>query len=97
MYHQVLIPDDQQTFLEFLWWRTDDINDEPQDFMMCAHVFGGASLASLSNIESYRQQRSVWSRCSNYAVEKLLRAKSSKVNEGCAISKTACTEYDQHV
>ena len=49
MYHQVLVPDDQQTFLKFLWWSTDDINDEPQDFMMCAHVFGGTSSASCSN------------------------------------------------
>ena len=65
----MLVPDDQQTFMKFLWWRTDDINDEPQDFMMCAHVFGGALSASFS----------------------------SKVNEGCAISKTACTKYDQHV
>ena len=49
MYHQVLVPDDQQTFLKFLWWSTNDINDEPQDFMMCAHVFGGTSSASCSN------------------------------------------------
>ena len=49
MYHQVLVPDDQQTFLKFLWWSTDDIDDEPQDFMMCAHVFGGTSSASCSN------------------------------------------------
>ena len=49
MYHQVLVPDDQQTFLQFLWWSTDDINDEPQDFMMCTHVFGGTSSGSCSN------------------------------------------------
>ena len=49
MYHQVFIPDDQHTFLKFLWWTTDNINDEPQDFMMCAHVLGGTSSASCSN------------------------------------------------
>ena len=48
MYHQVLLPDDHQTFLKFLWWSTD-IDDEPQDFMMHAHMFGGISLASCSN------------------------------------------------
>ena len=51
MYHQVLLPDDHQTFLKFLWWSTDI--DEPQDFMMHAHMFGGMfggmSLASCSN------------------------------------------------
>ena len=49
MYHQVLAPDDQQTLMKFLWWDADDINDEPKDFMMCAHVFGGTSSASCSN------------------------------------------------
>ena len=51
MYHQVLLPDDQQTFLKFLWWSTDDINDMPQHFMMCGHVFRGAPLVSCSNYE----------------------------------------------
>ena len=51
MYHQVLLSDDQQTFLKFLWWSADDINYMPQDFMMCAHVFHGAPLVSCSNYE----------------------------------------------
>ena len=49
MYHQVLVPDDHQTFLRFIWWGTDDINGEPQDSKMCAHVFGGILPASCSN------------------------------------------------
>ena len=49
MYHQVLVPDDHQTFLRFIWQGTDDINDEPQDFIMFAHVFGGILSASCSN------------------------------------------------
>ena len=48
MYHQLLVPDDRQAFWKFLWWSTDNINDEAQDFM-CAHVLGGTSLASCSN------------------------------------------------
>ena len=48
MYHQLLVPDDQQAFWKFLWCSTDNINDEAQDFM-CAHVLGGTSLASCSN------------------------------------------------
>ena len=47
MYHQALVPDDP--FLKFLWCSNDDINGEPQDFMMCAHVFRGISSASCSN------------------------------------------------
>ena len=49
MYHQVLVPDDQQIFLKFLWWSTENIDDEPQDFMMCTHEFGGTSLPSCLN------------------------------------------------
>ena len=49
MYHQVLIPDDQQRFRKFVCWSTDGINDEPQDFMMWTHVFGGTSSGSCSN------------------------------------------------
>ena len=49
MYHQVFVPDDQQMFLKFLQWGNDNINDEPLDFMMCPHVFGGTSSASFSN------------------------------------------------
>ena len=58
MYHQVLVPDGQQTFLKFLWWSTDDINDEVQDFMMCAHVFGGTSSESCSNYALKRTETS---------------------------------------
>ena len=46
MDHQVLVPDDQETLLRVLWWSIDNNNDEPQDFIMCAHVFGGTSSAS---------------------------------------------------
>ena len=58
MYYQVLVPDDQQTFLKFLWWNTNNFDEKPQDFMMCAHVFGGKSSASC--------------RCSIYFNEKFL-------------------------
>ena len=46
MYYEVLVPDDQQTFLRFLWWNTDNIDDERQDFNMCAHVLSETSSAS---------------------------------------------------
>ena len=49
MHHQVLVPDDHQTFLRFIWQGTDDINDESQDFMTCANLFGGILSASCSN------------------------------------------------
>ena len=49
MYYQVMVPNNQQSFLKFLWWSNGNLLEEPQDFVMCAHVFGGTSSASYSN------------------------------------------------
>ena len=49
MYHQVQVPEDQQSFLKFMWWENHDIDREPRDYVMCAHVFGATSAASCSN------------------------------------------------
>ena len=49
MYYQVMVPDNQQAFLKFLWVNNSNLLEEPQDFVMCAHVFGGTSSASRSN------------------------------------------------
>ena len=40
MYYQVMVPDNQQSFLKFLWWNNGNLLEEPQDFVMCVHVFG---------------------------------------------------------
>ena len=49
MYHQVQVTEDQQSFLKFLWWGNHDIDAEPYDYVVYAHVFGETSLASCSN------------------------------------------------
>ena len=46
MYYQVMVPDNQQAFLKYLWWYNSKL---PQNFVMYAHVFGGKSSASCSN------------------------------------------------
>ena len=48
IYHQVLVRDDQQTFMKFFWRSTDKINDESEDLMVCAFVFDGTSSANCS-------------------------------------------------
>ena len=36
MYHQVQVPEDQQSFLKFLWWENHDIDTEHHYYVMCA-------------------------------------------------------------
>ena len=43
MFHQVKIPNDQCSFLRFLWWDDCDTKKEIMDYQMAAHVSGGAS------------------------------------------------------
>ena len=49
MYYQVRVPENQQTYLKFLWWENHDVESQPQEFVMCANVFGGTSSGSCSN------------------------------------------------
>ena len=49
MYHQLLVPEDQQSFLKFLWWENHDIDTEHHDYVMCARAFGATSSANFSN------------------------------------------------
>ena len=49
MYHQVQVPEDQQSFLKFLWCHNHDIDREPHDYVMCAHAFGATSSWRSSN------------------------------------------------
>ena len=49
IYYQVQVPENQQTYLKFLWWENHDIECHPQEFIICAHVFGGASSGGCSN------------------------------------------------
>ena len=38
MYHQVLVPENQQSFLKFLWWANDNTDREPQDCNVCTFL-----------------------------------------------------------
>ena len=39
MFHQVKVPDDQSSFLRFLWWDDYDTKNKIIDYEMTAHVF----------------------------------------------------------
>ena len=54
MYYQVQVPEDQLSFLKFLWWEIHDTDMEPHDYVMCARVFGATSSVSCSNYALHR-------------------------------------------
>ena len=54
IYYHVRVPDNQQTYLKFLWWENHDVECHPQEFAICAHVFGGTSSGSCSNYDLRR-------------------------------------------
>ena len=49
MFYQVQIPVEQRKYLRFLWWEDNNINQEPSEYEMCVHVFGGVSSPGCSN------------------------------------------------
>ena len=49
MFHQVRIPEEQRSFLRFLWWEDGDTNKEPTEYEMCIHIFGAISSPSCAN------------------------------------------------
>ena len=83
MYYQVRVPEYQQSFIKFLWWENHNIEEEPSDFAMCAHVFGGVLSASCSNYalkrtatdnaDRYEQEAAEVVR-SNFYVDDLLKS-----------------------
>ena len=50
----MIVPKNQHTFIKFRWWNDHNINEDPSDFVMCAHVFGEVSRASYANYVSRR-------------------------------------------
>ena len=66
IYYQGRVPEYQQSFIKFLWWENHNIEEEPSDFAMCAHVFGGVSSASCSN---YTLKRTATDNADQYGQE----------------------------
>ena len=47
--HQVMVPENQRSLLQFIWWKHGDPVNEDEDYEMGMHLFGGASSTSWSN------------------------------------------------
>ena len=44
MFYQVKVPDNQRSFLRYLWQNNNDLNGELVDYEIGVHVFGGRML-----------------------------------------------------
>ena len=49
MFYQVMIPEDQRRYVQFLWWPNGDYHKELKEYEMCVHIFGGVFSPSCSN------------------------------------------------
>lgn len=49
MFHQVVVTSSQRDALRFLWWPSGDVNNEPVEFRMTVHLFGGTWSPSCCN------------------------------------------------
>ena len=66
MFHQVMVPREDRSFLRFLWWEDHDISGTAKDFEMCVHVFGGTSSPSCCN---YAYERTAYDNKSRYQTD----------------------------
>ena len=49
MYLQVKVPVEQRSFLRFLWWPGGNLDVDPVEYEMCAHLFGATSSGGCAN------------------------------------------------
>ena len=49
MFHQVRVRPSECDALRFLWWPDGNLDNEPQEYQMGVHLFGGASSPSCAN------------------------------------------------
>ena len=50
MFYQVFVPEEQRSYLRFLWWPDSNINQELEEYEMCVHLFDAISSPSCANI-----------------------------------------------
>ena len=49
MFYQVFVPEEQQSYLRFLWWPDGNISQEHEQYEMCVHLFGAISSPSYAD------------------------------------------------
>ena len=72
MFHQDKVPPNDQDALRFLWW-TDNIDDEPHEYVMTSHVFGATDSPSCAAYALKRTAQDNKVDFSKLAVDTVLR------------------------
>ena len=52
MFFQVLVPEDQRSFLRYIYWPNGDLEAEPEDYEMCVHPFWASLFGKLCQLRS---------------------------------------------
>ena len=50
MFYQVFVPEEQRSYLCFIWWPEGNISQELEEYEMCVHLFGAISSLSCANM-----------------------------------------------
>ena len=73
MFLQVRIPEDQRSYLRFLWWPNGDIDRKPEEYEMCSHTFGAICSPSCTNFALIRTAMDNRENIGDDAADSLLR------------------------
>ena len=49
MFHQVKVDPDHRNYLRFLWWDDENFNNDPVEYRITVHLFGGTSSPGCAN------------------------------------------------
>ena len=73
MFYQVLVPEDQQKYLRFLYWPNGDLSKVLEEYQMCVHIFGATSSTSCCICALFRTAYDNKDKYSREACEAVLR------------------------
>ena len=81
MFYQVYVPENQRSFLRFLWWPNGNTDECLAEYEMCVHIFGAVSSPACEKKEIFEEERyscsirsicrPVWSFKSGWPFEKV--------------------------
>ena len=72
IFYQVKVPDNQRSFLRYLWWNNNDLNGDLVDYEIGLHVFGGTSSPGCCNYALRRAAIGNAPNCDTEVAETLL-------------------------